>query len=54
MTDKPTQEQIRAKLRELDGKMMRLPVGQSDAEYEALEVEYNRLCKELYTGHCIK
>ena len=46
-----TQEQLKEKLRELDRRMMQLPIGKADAEHNILEVEHNRLRKILYSGH---
>ncbi len=39
---------MKEQMREIDRRMMNLPVGQADAEYEVLDAEYDRLRKLLY------
>ena len=39
--------EIREMMRKLDARMMRLPVGQADAEFETLEMAYNQLAEQL-------
>ena len=41
-------EEIIKKMRELDRRMINLPVGETNAEYDTLEVEYERLRGELW------
>ena len=43
-----TKAEIKEKMQLLDSRMMKLPVGQADAEYEGLENEYEVLAKAVW------